>query len=507
MFDYIAIQQAIDLLTSSFAPWLVVFPGMIVGLVFGAIPGLQISMAMAIFLPMTLYMDFLQAMLFLTAIFTGGSFGSGVTAILMNIPGTSSALASAFDGYPMARQGKHNEALGVALGASTFGCALGYILLFMLIQPISLAVLKLGPSEMFVIILWGMTLIASLGGKNMIRGLASGLFGLVVGTIGFSDTGVLRGAMGLDLLLDGVPVVPAMMGMFAASELFNLMNATYLVENKAARKVNLKKIISGFKSAFNYPVVLIRGSFIGVLIGAVPGVGSSVSNVLSYVETKRHDKDPDSFGKGNPKGLVASESANSTSEAGSMATLLALGIPGGGATAVMLAAFAMHNITGGPQFIREQTDIVYSIIFANFGQVLLLMVMGLIFIPLLASVVRVPIKILIPSVLSLAVFGSFGLTGNMAGPYTVLVFSILGWIFKKYNFSVPGTVIGILIGKMAENELVHCLQISGGNFNYIFERPITLVILMLLVLSVSGKPLLEKLKAKGPGLRRRKKAA
>ncbi|QXO17020.1 tripartite tricarboxylate transporter permease [Vibrio ostreae] len=486
MLDFSAIIAGGELLFSSVGPWLYVFPGMAIGLVFGAIPGLQISMAMAIFLPATLYMGFLEAMLFLTAIFTGGSFGSGIPAILMNIPGTSSAIATAFDGYPMARKGEHNKALGVALGSSCFGVLFGYMILFMLIQPISGLVLKLGPSEMFVVILWGMTLIASLKGDFMLKGLLSGMIGLLIGTIGFSEVGVARGTLGNEYLLDGVPVIPAMMGMFAASELFKLVNTNYLIADKSARKVSIRLILSGFKHAFKYPKVMLRGSLIGVFVGAVPGVGSSVSNLLSYVETKRRDDKPDSFGKGNPKGVVAAESANSTSEAGSMATLLALGIPGGGATAVMLAAFAMHNITGGPQFIREQTDIVYAIILANFGQVVLLILLGLIFIPLLANVVKVPMNILIPSVLSMAVFGSFGLTGNISGPFTVLVFSIIGWIFTKLNYSVPAAVIGILLGGMAESNLLHTYQISGGEITYVFERPITLLIIGLLMLSLFG---------------------
>ncbi len=498
MFDLAAIQQALDLLFSSFTPWMVVFPGIIIGLIFGAVPGLQISMAMAVFLPMTLYMSFLEAMLFLTAIFTGGAFGSGVPAILMNIPGTSSAIATAFDGYPMARNGQHNEALGVALGASVFGVLLGYILLFLLIQPISYAVLKLGPLEMFAVILWGLTLIAGLRGSHMVRGILSGFIGLLIGTVGFSEMGILRGTMDIELLLDGVPVIPAMMGMFAASELFNLMNTEYLVKDESARKVNIRTILRGFKQAFTYPTVMLRGSFIGVFIGAIPGVGSSVANLLSYMETKRRQKGGNEplLGEGNPKGVVASESANSTSEAGSMATLLALGIPGGGATAVMFAAFSMHNITGGPRFIREQTDIVYSIIFANFGQVILLVFLGLLFIPMLASIVKVPLKVLVPSVLALAVFGAFGLTGNMSGPITVLVFAILGWLLKHFNYSVPAAVIGLLLGKMAESELLHSYQISGGDFGYILDRPITIVILLLLLASIVLQPLLTKLRSR-----------
>ncbi|MEQ5802367.1 tripartite tricarboxylate transporter permease [Halomonas sp. H10-9-1] len=490
MIDFVAVEQGLALLLTSFSPWMVVIPGIVLGLIFGATPGLQISMAMAIFLPMTLYMDFVQAMLFLTAIFTGGSFGSGIPAILMNIPGTSSAIATAFDGYPMARQGKHNQALGIALVSSVLGTLMGYLILFVMIQPLSLMVLKLGPAEMFVVILWGMTLIASLKGEQVLKGLMAGFVGLLIGTIGFNELGMARGTMGQTYLLDGVPVIPAMMGMFAASELFKLANKDFIVESKASRKVKVSEIFEGFKMAVRYPWVMIRGGLIGVFVGAVPGVGSSVSNLLSYVETQRRDEDPDSFGKGNPKGVVASESANSTSEAGSMATLLALGIPGGGATAVMLAAFAMHNITGGPQFIRQQTDVVYAIIFANFAQVFLLLVIGLLFIPLLANIIKVPMRYLIPSVLVLAVMGSFGLTGNMTGPVTVLVFAVVGWIFRHYGYSVPAAVIGMLLGAMAEKSLLHSYQISGGDLGYVLERPVTLLILALLLASLFGKRLL-----------------
>lgn len=492
--DFASVSQAFHMLFSVPQYWLVAIPGILIGLFFGATPGLQISMAMAIFMPITMYMDFLQAMLFLTAIFTGGSFGGGVPAILMNIPGTSSAIATSFDGYPMAKQGKHNEALGLALAASTFGVLLGHFLLFMLIKPLSTLVLKIGPQEMFFIILWGITLIASLRGDHMLKGLIAGFVGLLLGTIGFNEEGTLRGAMGSEYLMDGIPVVPAMMGMFAASELFRLVKTDYLHEDESSRHVRLSKIMHGFRTAFKYPVVLIRGGMIGIIIGAIPGIGSSVSNLISYMETKRGDKDPTSYGKGNPKGVVASESANSSSEAGSLATLLALGIPGGGATAVMLAAFSMHNITGGPQFIREQMDVVYAIIFANFGQIFLLIILGLISLPILASIVKIRMNYLIPSVLALATLGSFGLTGNLSGPITVFVFAIVGWFFRRYNYSVAGAVIGMLLGKMAESSLLHTYQISGGKLSYVLERPIALGILILMLVSLFSPVIIRKIK-------------
>lgn len=495
MVDLNALAAGFNLLFSDFTPWLIVIPGILIGLTFGAIPGLQISMAMAIFLPMTLYMDFMQAMLFLTAIFTGGSFGGSIPAILMNIPGTSSAISTTFDGYPMARQGKHNMALGIALGASCVGVIIGYTILLLLIGVISEVVLKIGPAEMSVLILWGITLIASLSGNNPVKGIIAGFVGLLLGTVGFSEAGNTRGTLGLDSLLDGVPVIPAMMGMFAAAELFRLVNTSYLVEDDRARKVNVAEILAGFRSTFRFPGVIGRGSMIGVLVGSIPGVGSSIANLLSYVETKRRSKHPESFGTGNPAGVVASESANSTSEAGSLATLLALGIPGGGATAVMLAAFTMHNITGGPVFIREQADVVYAIILANFGQAFLLIGLGLVFIPVLANVVKVPMRYLIPSVLALSIFGAYGLTGTLAGPITLMIFSLLGWLFKRYDYSIPACVIGLLLGGMADEMMIYTHQISGGQWSYLFQRPIAMAFLLLLVISLFGGRLIALLRS------------
>ncbi|MBT5169888.1 MAG: tripartite tricarboxylate transporter permease [Opitutales bacterium] len=490
MIDWPAVQEGLSQLFSSPSHWLIIIPGILIGLLFGAVPGLQISMAMAIFLPATLYMNFMQAMLFLTSIFTGGSFGGSIPAILMNIPGTSSSIATSFDGYPMSRKGQHNTALGIALGSSCIGVLIGYGILFLLIGPISKLVLKMGPSEMAVIILWGITLIGTLSSGSLLKGVISGLIGLLLGTIGYSEAGVTRGTLGSPYLLDGIPAIPAMIGMFAASELFRLVNTKYLVEDAALRRVSIKAILVGFQKTIRYPWGIVRGSLIGVFIGSVPGVGSSIANLISYMVAKKQDADPDSFGQGNPAGVVASESANSTSEAGSMATLLALGIPGGGATAVMLAAFAMHNITGGPQFIREETDIVYAIIFANFGQAVLLIGLGLLFLPLLANLVKVPMNYLVPSVLALSIFGSFGLTGNMSGPITVMVFALVGWVFKRFDYSVSAAVVGILLGGMAEDSLIYTYQISGGRWSYLFERPATITILLLLIISLFGSSLL-----------------
>ncbi|MGP9807105.1 tripartite tricarboxylate transporter permease [Halomonas sp. AOP12-C2-37] len=484
MIDTDAFQAAIELLASTPAAWWVVVPGLIIGLFFGSIPGLSISIAMAVFLPATLYMDFLPAILFLTAIFTGGGFGGAIPAIMMNIPGTSSSVATAFDGYPMARKGQHAQALGIGLMASVLGTLVGYLLLLLTVQSVSHWVLKLGPTEMLVIALWGVTLIAVLNDASISKGLAAGALGILISTVGYSDAGQMRGTFGSMYLLDGIPAIPALIGFFAASELFNLVGKNYIVDAQENRVVRFRSILEGMAFVASRPLQVLRGGGMGAVIGAIPGVGASIANLAAYATAKKQSKEPESFGKGHPSGLIAAESANSSSEGGSMITLLALGLPGGAGTAVLLSAFALHNVTGGPRFIRENTDIVYALILGNMAQAALLLVVGLGFIFLAGYIVKISLKFMIPVVMVLSVAGSYTITGNMVGPITVVVTGILGWLMRLYGFPVAATVVGLLVGSMAEGELVRSMQISGGSLGFILERPITLIFMALLLLSI-----------------------
>jgi len=299
-----------------------------------------------------------------------------------------------------------------------------------------------------------------------------------------SSRGSIRGTMDIVHLLDGIPYIPAMIGLFAASELFRVMHSDYIVHDKGARTISARKTLAGCGMALRYPGVLVQGSLIGVIVGAVPGVGAAVACLLSYSEVRRRAPDRDTFGKGNPRGVVAAESANSSSEGGSMATLLALGLPGGGGTAVMLGAFAMHNVTGGPRFISDQKDIVYAIILANFAQVGLLLFVGFAFIFFASSIVKVPIRYLVPCVLVFAVMGSFALIGNLAGPVTLAVFAVIGWFMRRYDFPIAAAVIGLLLGRFAEGELLRTYQVSGATLEYFAGRPVTLTLAALLLLSL-----------------------
>lgn len=478
------ISGAVILLTDNINAWFYILPGLIIGLVFGAIPGISVTMAMALFLPMTLYMDFLSAIIFLTSIYTGAGFGGSVPAILMKIPGTSSAVSTTFDGYPMAERGLHNEALGYALTSSTLGMFLAYVVLLFLIGPISSIVLYMGPIEMTLVAIWGVLLLGSLAGKSVSRGLLAGVFGLLVGTVGINTAGHVRGTMGVNWLFDGIPIVPAIIGLLAASQLFSLVGSNYLVASEANRKPDFRKVLLGVRQALYKPLIMLRGSLIGAFIGAIPGVGSSIANLISYSEARRYSKDPDSFGSGNPDGVIAAESANSSSEGGAMATMLSLGIPGGGATAILLVAFSIHGVVGGPRFIRDELDTVYAIILINLFQAPVLLIIGFIFVLLAASIVKLPIRILVPIILVVATFGSFSFTGNMSGPWTMLIFAIIGWLSVKYHYPTASIVIGLILGRILETQLLRAYQITRGDFSIVLSRPAAVILMIVLSLSI-----------------------
>lgn len=504
MIDFDALRSAAEILLGTPSAWLVIVPGLILGLIAGAIPGVSGSMAMAIIMPLTLYMDFFTAVLLLTSIFSGAGFGAAIPAILIRIPGMPSAVSTTFDGFPMTEQGRHNEALGLGLMSSVLGCFLSYILLLILVAPIAWAVMRLGPLELLMIAFWGLTLIATMRGKSMARGLVAGILGILIGTIGMNDAGYLRGTMGIPLLLDGVPTIPALMGLFVASQLFDAVGTDYIVRDEANRTISLKKVISGMREALRYRATWIRGSLVGVFIGVIPGVGASVSNLISYSEARRTDPNPETYGSGNPKGVVAAESANSSSEGGSMTTLLALGIPGGGGTALLLSAFAMHNIVGGPRFIAENRDLVYAIILGNMAEVVLLAIIGIPFVFIASSIVRIPMRFLIPSVMTLAIFGSYAIQGNASGPVTLLAFAIFGWLLTRFGFPVVAAVIGLMLGNMVEAEMTRSFQMSGGDLAFILERPVAMVFLLLLIASLASPKIKKVLARKYPSFADRK---
>jgi putative tricarboxylic transport membrane protein len=484
MLDFSALLSAFHILGSSLQAWIWIVPGLIIGLTFSAIPGVTISMAMAIVLPLSMYMDFFPAIVFLTSVYTGGIFGGSVPAILMNIPGSPSSYATTFDGYPMTLKGQHNEALGFALFSSTFCCMLGYLFLLFMIEPMAAIVIRVTPFELFAVALWGMALLGSIGGESVLRGILAASFGVLLGTVGMNTAGFERGTFGIPYLLNGITPIPAMIGLLAAGQLLTLVTKDYIVDGGSTRKVSLRLILKGCIGTFKYPGVLLRGAGIGIALGVVPGVGSAVANLISYAETKRTSKDSHTFGTGNPKGVIGSEAAVASGEAGSMATMLALGIPGHGAVAVLLAAFMMHNVVPGPSLITQHKDMVYALIINNLFQSIILLGVGLVFIYLASNVVRVRTRYIVPVVLILSVMGTYSIDGSIAGPITLFAFALLGVCMVRFHYPVSATVVGILLGRTLETQAIRTYQISGGSIQYLVKQPIAMGILVIMILSV-----------------------
>lgn len=481
MIQWHALVSGFTLLFQDPMNWILAFPGLLIGLFFGSVPGLSVIMALAIFLPVTFYMHFLPAIIFMMGMYIGSLFGSSIPAVLINIPGMAGSVATTFDGYPMTRKGQHNEALGLALTASVLGSLTGFALLLLAVKPLGLLGLHLGPPEMFMVILWGTTLIGTLRGRNTLRGLAAGFLGLLVATIGTSAMGVQRGTLGIPQLLDGVPVFAAMIGLFAAAELFNLIGKRYVQADSEKRRVSMRGILAGSVQSFKYWPTILRGGVIGAIIGAIPGVGAAVACLVSYGEAKRADRHPETFGTGNPKGVAASESANSSSEGGAMATMFALGLPGGGATAVMLGAFSLHGLTGGPTFISQHINWVYMVVFGALGQIVLLWFVGLVYTYFAARAVTLPTHVLVPSITLMALLGSYALTSSFLGPIVMTLFAVLGWWMKTYDYPVAGAVVGLILGKLAEGNLLRSYQLGGGNLTILFTRPISLALFLFIV--------------------------
>jgi putative tricarboxylic transport membrane protein len=486
MLDISALWAAFHLIGASAQAWIWIVPGLFVGLAFSAIPGVSISMAMAIVLPLSVYMDFIPAIVFLTSVYTGGVFGGSVPAILMNIPGSPSSYATTFDGYPMTLKGQHSEALGYALFSSTFCCMLGYVVLLLLIEPMASIVIKIGPLEMFAVALWGLVLLGSLGSEYVSRGILAATFGILLGTIGMNTAGFLRGTMGIPYLLDGISPIPAMIGLLAAGQLLTLVTKDYIVDAGSARKVSLRRILAGCWGTFKYPTVLLRGTLIGIVMGIIPGTGSAVANLISYAETKRTAKDSATFGQGNPKGVIGAEAAVASGEGGSMATMLTLGIPGHGAVAVLLAAFMMHNVVAGPSLIRQHKPVVYAIIINNILESIVLLGVGLVFIYAASHVVRLRTRYIVPVVLILAIMGTYSMDGTISGPITLFVFTIIGAVMVRYKYPVAATVVGLLLGRMLETQAIMSYELSGGSPAYILQRPGAIGILAVMALSIGA---------------------
>lgn len=480
MIDWTSVAEGIQ----AFLQWqnffFIIF-GMTLGIVLGAIPGFTGSLGIAIVLPLTFNMDPMPALVFLLSIYTGGLFGGAITAVLINTPGSPAAVATTFDGYPMTKDGKSSRALGLAIMSSTIGGLIGVIVLFLIIEPLATIALKFGPLEMFMIAVFGLTIIAALKGDSFIKSIFAGLLGVLLGTIGMTSTGAIRGTFGIVELMDGIPLIPALIGLFAISELFMLVDQDYIASDNM-KSNNLNSLIGGLKRAIKSPLNLLRSSAIGVGIGALPAAGSTVASLLSYNEAKRFSKEKHKFGKGHDEGIIAAESANNSSEGGALATMLVLGIPGSASTAMLLGAIIMQGWVPGPRLFIDHSEVLYGAIFSEFVQMFALLFIG-VFICLVATkVVLIPTRILIPVITIFALIGAFAERHLIFDAALVFIFGLIGWYMRKNNYPTISVVLGLILGPIADEELLRSVQIHGDQtFVAFFQSPISLTIIIITI--------------------------
>jgi putative tricarboxylic transport membrane protein len=466
---------------------------MLVGIILGALPGVSGVLAITLMLGPSYYMQPLQAIILLSAIYTGSVYGGGITAILLNIPGSPAAIATGFDGYAMTRSGRHNEALGVGIMSSAFGCFMSYFVVLFIFLPLGKLVLKFGPAEMVMVVIFAMTSVGLVRGEVMIT-VITGLFGLLVGTIGASPYGHERGIFGQIALFEGIPLIPALLGMLAVSELFFILEKEYIADTKKRHKKDFSEIVKGMATAFHYKRILFRSSFLGMVIGLMPAAGSTIASMVSYGLTKRLSKNPESFGKGEPMGVIGAETANNGSEGGAVATMMLLGIPGSVSTALLLAAFMLHGLSPGPYLIRDNLDFAYAVILGNLLQAFVLIAVATIFVNYFKQIVYVPTRTLVPAILIFAVLGALAPRGLLVDVVIMIIFSVFGYVMKKLEFPIMGFLLGFILGGLMDREFLKAYLLFSDAPLELFHRPVFIVLLALNIAVVFWPQLSSRLK-------------
>jgi putative tricarboxylic transport membrane protein len=466
-------------------PILLMVLGTFLGIIVGATPGLSSGMAVAVLLPLTFTMSPLNGMIFLTSIYVSVTYGGAITAILLNTPGAPENSATTFDGYQMTRQGRAGEAIGTAIMSSAFGSVASYLVMLFGIGGVAAVALKFGPAELFLIAIAGVAVLGAVGSGSPVKMLASGAFGLLVGTIGVVPTGEWRATFGNPFLAEGVQVVPVLIGMFVVSELMLLAGREYVVDADIKSRRSIRAIVSAFKRPFAHPITLLRSSAVGMGIGLVPAAGATLAAFAAYSLARRSSRHPETFGKGNPDGIVAAESANNACSGGALMTTLVLGVPGSVTTAVLLGALTMQGLQPGPQLIYEQIPLVYGLIIAAIISQAIMVVAAVLAGYGLSGALSVPTRILIPILMVFAILGSFALRNATFDVYLMLACGGFGYILKRHGYSPAAVVMGVILAPIADNELIRMFQLYGADWYLAFvRRPIAAAILATLVIAV-----------------------
>jgi len=459
--------------------------GILLGLCFGVIPGLGGTTALALLMPVTFGMESLDAMYLAGGVMGATSFGGSITAILLNTPGTAPNAATTFDGYPLAQQGKAGLAIGAAACSSSMGGLIGLFTLILFIPLAKEIVLSFGPAEFFLLTILGLTAIAvSVRGK-LLRGLIAGAVGLMFAFVG-SDaiTGDLRFTGGIDYLWDGIPLVPTLTGMFAISQMLELALKGGSVAGKSTGNMKITGVGLGVLSVFQNWTVLLRGSIIGTLIGAIPGLGGTVASFLAYSSTVQTDKDPESYGKGNIRGVIAPEAANNAKDGGSLIPTVAFGIPGSAETALFLGILVLHGIDPGPSILLYHEREIYGLIVAITAAAVGASLVGLLLSRFLILITRIDVGIVVPVVIAVSLTGVYVLDGRMADVLLTVIMGLIGYLMIRFDYPRLTLVIALVLGETAERSFHQVQLISDGHaFGFMLARPVSVILLVVTLLT------------------------
>lgn len=467
---------------------LFVIAGVVIGQFVGAVPGIGPVMAMAIAIPFTFVLDPLPAIAFLVGVNKGGLVGGAIPAILINTPGTPDAAATAIDGYPLAQQGKPIKATKMALYSSVTGDTFSDLVLITVSAPLAVVALKMGPVEIFALMIFAFSIIAGLIGNSISKGVVAATLGLLCATIGLDpEHSTPRLIFGWFQLYDGLPLASVAIGMLAISEILRRLASISGKMNPAIRlpeSQNPEDARVSWAEYWSCRYTLARGAIIGTVLGAMPGIGSTAAAFMSYASAKQTSKDPSSFGKGNIHGIAATESANSAVVGANLIPLLTLGIPGSVSAALIISAFMIHGIQPGPLLFEQQGRLVYGLFGAMIMANLINLIVGHLGLRIWSKVVTAPESIIFSAALLLCIVGVSMATGGVFGVAIMLIFAGLGYLMNEYGYSTVIFIIAFFLGPRFEISLSQTLVLVDGNLLAMVNYPIALALLVLTAISL-----------------------
>jgi putative tricarboxylic transport membrane protein len=440
------------------------------GIMVGALPGLTATMACALLVPVTFGLETVPAFVLLLGIYCGAIYGGSIAGILINIPGTPAAAATMVDGFAMARKGQAGKALGMACIASSVAGLISAIFMTFMSPQIARIALKFGPPEYFGIALFALSVLVMISGKSLVKGLISAVFGLMLTTIGMDpNTGFDRFTFGSSNLLGGITLLPAIIGMFAFTQIFEDVDKR---KTKAYQAAKIGKIVPTWSELKRVWTVIFKSSLIGSLLGSIPGIGGETGCFVALGEARRASKHPEKFGTGILEGIAAPEAGNNGTTGGAMIPMLSLGIPGDAVTAVMLGGLMLHGLTPGPLLFKSHLDVVYPIFAAFILANIFMGIMGLTMARFYARVINIKKTYLIPSILVLSIIGSYAIQFSFFDVGLALVFGVIGYFMRYYGYPLSPVMIALILGPIAEQNFCRALMISHGSFTIFFKSPI-----------------------------------